>query len=196
MNEKGMIRDEMKQLLQKHENKNQTEYRIISNLINFNIWKNAKAVGITIARKTEWNTSSIIELAWDTGKKVGIPRCTPRTAEMVFYQVTSFDQLENVYLDLFEPDPQKCPEMEHCKIDVMIVPGLVFDLSGHRIGYGGGYYDRYLTKFQGIKIALAAEFQVIDHIHSEAHDIPVDYIVTETAIIDCNIHKKKSSGEN
>jgi len=79
-------------------------------------------------------------------------------------------------------------------IDLVIVPGVVFDKSGHRIGYGHGYYDRFLDNLEkinknAVKVGLAYDFQIADKVPIEKHDVPVDKIVTEKRIIRCNTAK-------
>ncbi|HEC88549.1 MAG TPA: 5-formyltetrahydrofolate cyclo-ligase, partial [Thermoplasmata archaeon] len=67
--------------------------------------------------------------------------------------------------------------------DIFIIPGIVFDEDGNRIGYGGGYFDRFLSDFKGKKIALAYEFQIIKKMPNEKHDVKMDFIVTDKRII-------------
>lgn len=98
---------------------------------------------------------------------------------MQFREMRSYDELENVYMDLFEPRMDATQLITSDQIDLIIVPGLVFDRRGYRIGYGGGYYDRYLQTYQGLKISLAYSFQTTDTLPHEEFDIPVDHIITE-----------------
>ena len=73
-------------------------------------------------------------------------------------------------------------------MDLIIVPGIVFDVKGNRLGFGKGYYDRFLSpsaNFKAVKIGLAYEFQVVPKIDAQPHDITMDYIITEKRIIDC-----------
>lgn len=71
-------------------------------------------------------------------------------------------------------------------IDAVIVPGIAFDTQGHRLGFGKGYYDRFLKKVpRAVKIGLAFDFQVVDGIPFEAHDVGMDVVVTERQVIDC-----------
>ncbi len=70
-------------------------------------------------------------------------------------------------------------------IELVIVPGIVFDIKGYRVGHGLGYYDKFLKKTNAKKIGLAFEFQVVSEISYEEHDIKMDKIVTEDRIIDC-----------
>lgn len=151
---------------------------------------NGNTIGITISRKREVDTKSIIQSLWDIGKNVAIPKCNPKDRTMDFYLIKNFSQLETVYLDLQEPILEKTVYIDKQDIDVIIVPGVVFDYKGYRIGYGGGYYDRYLKEFQGTTISLAFQMQLVDQLPKETHDIPVHYILTEQERIDCNTSRK------
>ena len=70
-------------------------------------------------------------------------------------------------------------------VEVFIVPGVVFDMSGHRIGYGQGWYDALLKGTDAIKIGLCFQSQIIDKVPAEEHDIPMDYIITERGVFRC-----------
>lgn len=150
-------------------------------------------IAITISRKREVHTKEIIESLWNMNKKVVVPKCHPVNLTMDFYTIENFQQLEIVYMDLLEPILQ-CTELVTAEeIDCIIVPGIVFDYNGYRIGYGGGYYDRYLTKFKGQLISLAFNIQIVDEVPVETFDIPVDLIITETSRIDCVANRKGTS---
>ncbi|MFD2637446.1 5-formyltetrahydrofolate cyclo-ligase [Piscibacillus salipiscarius] len=145
-------------------------------------WKNSEVIAMTIAREIELSTLPIIEHGWKQGKQIVVPKCKPESHEMNFYIFTNQHELENVYLDLYEPkeDPNKL--VKPSDIDLMVVPGLLFDHQGYRIGYGGGYYDRYLSKYHQSKISLAMEQQVVKHVPHDEYDLPVDAVITEKKI--------------
>lgn len=145
----------------------------------------AKTIALTISKYPEVDTLSIIEELWVLGKKVVVPRCDPSDRSMTFYAITSFEQLETVYMDLKEPIIELTQMVNRHEIDVIIVPGIVYDFRGFRIGYGGGYYDRYLKDYDGTLISLAFTMQLTHQVPKEAHDIPVDIIITEQNRIDC-----------
>ncbi|WP_258517057.1 5-formyltetrahydrofolate cyclo-ligase [Ureibacillus sinduriensis] len=150
-----------------------------------------KTIAITISNKQEVDTKEIIESLWHLKKKVVVPKCNSVDRSMEFYEINHFNQLENVYMDLLEPNPQ-CTELvprEH--VDCIIVPGIVFDKKGYRIGYGGGYYDRYLAQFKGMRISLAFNIQIRNSVPVEEFDIPVDLIITETDRIDCMKNRRE-----
>lgn len=85
------------------------------------------------------------------------------------------------------PEPESwCREIPKCGSKLLvIVPGVVFDRAGNRIGYGGGYYDSYLKQADCIKVGVAFDFQCVEQIVPEVHDVPVDYIITEKEMITC-----------
>lgn len=146
-------------------------------------WKEAKTIGLTVSRGREVNTSPIIERAWTENKHVVVPKCDPNTNSMEFREIHSFQQLEEVYFGLKEPVVSKTRIVTKNEIDLIIVPGICYDKEGYRIGYGGGYYDRYLTNYNKDTLSLAFSFQIIDMVPRENHDIPVNRIITEYGVI-------------
>ncbi|MBJ8110085.1 5-formyltetrahydrofolate cyclo-ligase [Bacillus cereus group sp. N6] len=142
-------------------------------------WAEAKTIGITLSMENEVNTYSIIEKAWEEGKKVVVPKCNKGTRTMSFRQISNFDQLEIVYMNLREPIPARTEEVNADDIDLQIVPGVAYTERGERIGYGGGYYDRYLVHYKGKTLSLAYSFQIVEHIPVEPFDKNVEKIITE-----------------
>ncbi|WP_066192970.1 MULTISPECIES: 5-formyltetrahydrofolate cyclo-ligase [Gracilibacillus] len=147
-------------------------------------WKQATTIGITISKGLEWETQPIIEMSYLLGKKIVIPRTNPLTHEMNFHYYSQGDQLEQMWQNIYEPIAN-LPIVEKTEIDLMIVPGIVFDKQGYRIGYGGGFYDRYLADYQGETLSLASDFQMVSQLMTEPHDQPVDQLVTNFGRIYC-----------
>ncbi|HLQ72437.1 MAG TPA: 5-formyltetrahydrofolate cyclo-ligase, partial [Bacillota bacterium] len=139
--------------------------------------------GITVSGGFEWDTYNIIEKAWQQGKAVCVPKCYPKEQKMIFYRFQSFGELEVVYYNLKEPKPIEANKVKKNDLDLIIVPGLLFDSSGYRIGFGGGYYDRFLTDYRGQTVALTSSQLLIDSIPKESHDMAVSHIITEKGII-------------
>ncbi|MBK3493993.1 5-formyltetrahydrofolate cyclo-ligase [Viridibacillus sp. YIM B01967] len=154
--------------------------------------KKASLIGLTISAFPEVNTMPLIEKLWAQGKRVAVPKCEPKTRAMIFYEITSFDQLETVYMQLKEPIPTLTKAVSKEEIECLIVPGVVFDELGYRIGFGGGYYDRYLANYNGICITLAFALQLVHKVPTDKFDLPVHKIITETAVIDCHRNRKES----
>ncbi|WP_102691355.1 5-formyltetrahydrofolate cyclo-ligase [Rummeliibacillus pycnus] len=147
--------------------------------------QNANVIGITLSAFPEVETWTLIEELWTTGKKVVVPKCEPKTRSMSFYEITSFKQLENVYMHLSEPIPYLTTKVTKEQIDCLIVPGLAYDRRGFRLGFGGGYYDRFLSNFKKPTISLAFHMQVVEKIPTDDYDVAIEKIITENEIIQC-----------
>jgi 5-formyltetrahydrofolate cyclo-ligase len=146
-------------------------------------WKNAQTIAVTISTGREVDTTRIIEKAWQENKRVVVPKCYPKMKTMEFRFITSFDQLERVYFGLLEPKVEETEKAHPDQIELMIVPGIVYDRRGYRIGYGGGYFDRYLTHYKNQTLSLAFSAQIVDTVPTEAHDIAVSALITEEEVI-------------
>ncbi|MDI9591252.1 MAG: 5-formyltetrahydrofolate cyclo-ligase [Acidobacteriota bacterium] len=138
---------------------------------------------------SEVRTRGIIQAAWDAGKDVALPRCAPASREMRWYRVTSLEGLVRSPFGVEEPVPRAECEQPLCGMGRMLalVPGLAFDVAGYRLGYGGGFYDRFLTAFVGVSVGLCREAQLSADLRAEgvvaAHDLPVRMVVTERRVI-------------
>ncbi|PHB93883.1 5-formyltetrahydrofolate cyclo-ligase [Bacillus wiedmannii] len=173
-----------KQIIEHMNSLSEERYTTLSEQIAFSLyaqkeWAEAKTVGITLSMENEVNTYAIIEKAWEEGKKVVVPKCNKETRTMSFRQISNFDQLEIVYMNLREPIPARTEEVNADDIDLQIVPGVAYTERGERIGYGGGYYDRYLLHYKGKTLSLAYSFQIVEHIPVEPFDKNVEKIITE-----------------
>lgn len=140
---------------------------------------NFKSVGIVLSMPHEMDTDSIISSLLDDGVKVYNPVVDYKAKVMNFYPFTNMeDILKDKKGIRIPPTTVKTNDFE-----LVVVPGLVFDEKGYRIGYGGGYYDKFLTEFEGRKVSVIfdEQFGTVEH---ESHDIPVDYIITPTRKVD------------
>lgn len=158
---------------------------LMQNLLRMPVVQQAQTIAITVSAFPEVHTQAIIEALWRLKKTVVVPKCLPSTREMDFYAIASFDQLERVYLHLYEPIPTETKYVAPAQIDVIIVPGVVYNKEGYRIGFGGGYYDRYLPKTPATRISLAFQEQIHATIPYAIHDCPVHYIITDNEVITC-----------
>ncbi|MBO9129636.1 5-formyltetrahydrofolate cyclo-ligase [Bacillus sp. 165] len=154
-------------------------------------WKEAKTIAITISVDHEVDTYSIIQQAWVEGKRIMVPKCIRETRAMSFREINDFEQLETVYMNLKEPIIEQTKIVNKEQVDLIICPGLAFTAAGDRLGYGGGYYDRYLENYKGNVIALAFEFQMVSSLPIEEFDQKVRKIITNRQVYDClnNIFK-------
>jgi len=165
------------------EEREEIERSFQERLFDTKLWKESSSIGVTIGQGAEWNTKPIIEQAWKENKKVSVPKSIHESKKLHFYAIDSFDQVEKGYYDLQEPVPEKTSFTEPRDIELLLVPGLAFNEKGYRVGFGGGYYDRFTEQFPNKKISLIHTNQLVDNMPVEEHDIPVDYIITEKGII-------------
>ncbi len=129
-------------------------------------------------------TDGLIRWCWGEGKRVVVPVCLPENRELIACRIDGFDELETGHYGIRAPKEGLLRPVEGGNIDVILVPALAFDRRGYRIGYGGGYYDRFLPQApRGVKIGVAFASQIIAKIPEDGHDLPVDMIVTEKEVI-------------
>lgn len=185
MNEKNSIRKQMKETLSKITKPlyEDFSYNIANTLYVQPDWKEAQVIGITISKQPEVDTYQIIRKAWELGKQVVVPKCYPNEKKLSFRTLTAFSQLESVFYGLLEPIEAETMEVEPNQIDLLIVPGLAYTREGFRLGFGGGYYDRFLKYYSGKTISIAFNSQIIPHFLVEDHDIPVLNIITNDEVI-------------
>jgi 5-formyltetrahydrofolate cyclo-ligase len=119
-------------------------------------------------------------------KIVVVPISNTKDETLSLSVLESWDDLEIGSYGIFEPRKECIKEVSIDDIDLIIIPGVAFDLKGNRMGHGKGYYDKLLEKTKATSIGLCFECQIIDRIPTEKHDIPVTMIITEERIIDCN----------
>jgi 5-formyltetrahydrofolate cyclo-ligase len=142
------------------------------------LYKVRRAASIMIYHSigNEVETVSIIQRLLTMGKMVSLPVCMP-SRNLVAGLVNDMNQLVTTRYGLKEPDPLKLQSPEF--IDIIVVPGLAFDLCGYRLGRGAGYYDRFLRGYPDtLKIGLAYDLQVSPRIPVESHDVRLDGLVT------------------
>lgn len=150
--------------------------RITDYVISHPVFKNAADVYCYINFRKEVCTCSIIETAWKLGKRVAAPKVNGRT--MDFFYFNSFKELVPGCYGILEPPGVHKANGENA---LVIMPGAVFDQKKNRIGYGGGYYDRYLKQHPDLtRMAVAFSFQCLNAIPSEPYDQKPEILVTET----------------
>ena len=156
--------------------------KIKNNLFNLDHYKKSKTMMSFVSFNSEVNTHDIIKNALKD-KTVVVPKVAHHEIEPSV--IIDFDNLvPSGRFGILEPI--ETMKIAYKNIGLVLVPGIVFDKDGHRIGYGFGHYDRFLAKVpKAIKIGLCFDFQVVDKIPREMHDVPVDMIVTEKRVVNC-----------
>lgn len=161
---------------------------IFNRLASSAMFVKSKNVMVYMDFKNEVSTNLIINYLLKSDKGVIIPITISGTRNMILSQLLDPNkELERNSYGILEPKPQYIRKANPELLDLVIVPGVAFDISGYRIGYGGGYYDTFFNKLAKpiISIALAFDLQIVESVPVEDHDRPVNYIFTESRIIDC-----------
>ncbi len=163
---------------------------ITTRLLQLGKIRSANHLFIYVAFRSEVETMPLIQACLASDQCVSVPLTLVAEADLRAIRITDPErQLEKGFCGIPEPAAWWADRaaVEPRQIDVVIVPGSVFDRRGGRLGYGGGYYDRFLSRRapQAVRIALAYELQVIDRIPMQPHDQYMDLLVTENRVYDC-----------
>lgn len=158
--------------------------KIFSELINSEAYKNASVIFVFVSFKSEVDTHEIIKQALKDSKTTCVPKINTKEKEMEIFKINSLEELKEGYYGILEPG-EDCPAVNSNDIDLVLMPGAAFDRQGGRIGYGGGFYDRFLSRMNKKvdKIALAFDFQILDSVPMDEFDVRVDGIVTNEGYI-------------
>ena len=164
-------------------------------IINWQVWKDANCVHIYVTgKRNEIDTFPLLRESLKSGKRVFVPQilskgetplrniCVGRNS-MTVIEIFCLEELADEYWGIPQPifDAKK-GETDWSEIDLVIVPGLAFDQSGHRIGYGSGYYDRFLPELRSESVGLCSSENLFEILPRAKHDVQVDYVMTETAL--------------
>lgn len=160
------------------EYKHSLDIEIASRLLCTREYMNASTLLTYVAKKGEVETRGIIHAAFANGKRVAVPKCG-KDGTMDFYLIKSMDDLVEGYFGIMEPDTQRCRLLEDFSDSLCIVPALCFDPQGQRLGYGGGYYDRFLSTYTGVSAGLCYASFVKWDLPVEAYDVTVSLLVTD-----------------
>lgn len=156
---------------------------IMEDIPRLDCYRQAGLVLAYVGFGSELRTETLLRRVLDDGKVLVLPRVNREEHDLDLYEVGDLEQnLEAGTWGIREPKPELCPRAEPAAIDFALVPGLAFDRSGARLGYGGGYYDRLLNGLFGPRpflVAAAFELQMVDEVPLEEHDVRVDLIRTE-----------------
>ncbi len=185
IDEKNVIRKRMKQLRADMTRTERFEksMQIFEQLITVPEFKRADKIYTYVSMDNEIDTIMLIDYSLSLEKRVFVPRVSGR--DMEFYEISDISELSPGYMGIYEPDING-KEPDYSKSGFMCMPGLAFDRSYNRIGYGGGFYDRYLSVENKLyKAALAYEAQLLENIPAQDSDVRPDMIVTEE-----NIYRK------
>lgn len=150
--------------------------RLAEKLLDTEAYRRADSLFVYLSFNQEVRTEPIIRRAWADGKRVAVPKVV--AGEMRFIWLNGFNAMETSAFGV--PEPAADGPVADDDAALVVVPGLAFTPAGHRVGYGGGYYDRWLAAHPGHPtVALCYDYQLTDELEIEAHDVPLDTILTD-----------------
>lgn len=172
-NEQRQLQKEALKTLSIHQKQTESN-RLYQLLFETAAWQEAGTIAVTLSMPIELDTAPIIEAAWSANKKTVVPKIVNH--QMIFVPFDDGSSLQTGQLSIREPVTEVAVSAN--KIDLVIVPGLAFTRSGARLGFGAGYYDRFLVNYTGKTIALALSPQIKQNIAIEAHDQLIQEVLT------------------
>lgn len=135
------------------------------------------------SKENEVDTWGLIQRCLEEGRRIAVPVVQRNSRRLRHAEIESLDQLEPGFWGLYEPRPDHGVWVEDLdEIDLVVVPGVAFDPSGRRLGMGGGFYDRFLRRVKAPKVGLTYDCLLLDDLPVEEHDVPVEIVVTESAV--------------
>jgi len=163
------------------QDKQKADQIICDKLLSLNEIKNAKTVLTFVSTKDEVDTICFIKSLFSLHKNVAVPKCIDINGNMSFYLISSLESLLENSFGIFEPS-DKSEKLQDFSNSVCIIPALSFDKNKQRIGYGKGYYDRFLKEYKGIKIGICYDELITQKLPCDSFDISADKVITQTQI--------------
>jgi 5-formyltetrahydrofolate cyclo-ligase len=139
----------------------------------------AQMIHCYVSWRNEVDTHCLIKELLQQGKKVVVPVVEKRRRTLTHAQIDAFEELLPGAYGILEPSQDRLKPTPVSDLDLIIVPGVAFDINGNRLGFGGGYYDRFLSECRTFKIGLCYQFQILETIPTEKRDQRVDAVVSE-----------------
>lgn len=157
---------------------------IYEKLIKTKSYSESNYIMVYMDFRNEVETKEIIKHILKDSKIPVIPISIPATKELLLSKLTDFSHLQPGAYGILEPKKDKISPCDPQLIDLILVPGVAFDKSGYRLGYGAGYYDRFISSLKQpvYTIGLSFDLQIIDKVPIDSHDQKLDCIITETHI--------------
>lgn len=172
-----LARERKKTVSKEQEQKANEEIQL--RLLQSPFFLEAESIFSYVSVEGEVDTKIILETALQMGKRVFVPRCIPGKERLMdAVEIHSMEELSIQYFGLLEPKPE-IPASEERNFDLSLIPCVMADRRGGRLGHGAGYYDRFLTKSQGKKLCLCFSWYLTEKIPMEERDIPMDALLTE-----------------
>lgn len=150
------------------------EKKLYELLLKKTEWQTAQTIATTLSTDFELNTMPIIAEAWEEKKRVAVPKIINH--QMIFVEIDSKTRYQVGKLNIKEPINNSSHPIQD--IDLVIVPGLAFTKKGQRLGFGAGYYDKFLQQYSGKTVSLVLTTQLVDDLPIEVHDQVVQMVIS------------------
>ena len=181
------IKDELRRLYKEKRkqisDKELKDDLICERFLSSDLYKNAELILCYASLDDEISTDKIIASVLCDGKKLALPLCTDRQGSMAFYLINSLSDISKGAFGIREPNAKLCKRVEDFEHSVCIVPALAFDKNGYRLGYGKGYYDRFLKNYGFISVGLCYNELLCEKLPKDEYDEAVDYIACDDKVI-------------
>ncbi len=157
---------------------------IVKRLTELDQIRGASTLMVYLGFGSEVHADDLILWGWGEGKRIVVPLCRPANRELIACRIEGFDELACGHYGIREPKENLIRPIPPGEIDAVVVPAVAFDRQGHRLGYGGGYYDRFLPGApRALRIGAAFAGQIVAELPADPHDVTMDRIVTDQEII-------------
>ena len=174
---KQELRKKIKQINLSSEYIKYSDEIIFNKLTDLEAFKNSQILFIYVSKNDEVDTIKIIKYAFELGKTVCVPKCFDNS-EVKAYEIKSFNDLELGSFNILEPKSY-CKEIDKSNIDLAVIPCVTCDVNNNRLGYGKGFYDRFLVETTMKKICLCRKKVLQEKIPVDKNDVKMDMVVTE-----------------
>lgn len=161
------------------EQKEEYDAAILDRVTSLVQYKQSRLILTYVSKDIEVDTLRLIDRALSQGKRVAVPKCIDGTRNMRFYYISGVHDLEKSTFGVLEPRIDVCAPADDTDGGFCIVPGMAFDSKGYRLGYGKGYYDRFLSDFDGVTAGLCYSDCIKWNLPRGRYDRAVDFIITE-----------------
>lgn len=179
--EKTALRKRYLEIRENKTNRFDADVKIASAVFNSEFYKKCDTLLCFVGTGSEISTMAILEKALADGKRVAVPKCKDKVGNMSFHYIEDISQLRGGMYGIPEP-PESNESFTSVPFSLCLLPGLCYDKHGNRLGYGKGYYDRFLADFNGVAAGLCYEECLCESLPQEATDKKVNYIITDERI--------------
>ena len=171
---KQILRNKYKEIRKNIPNREEQDNIIFNKVINLEEYKQSDLILIYVSFKDEVDTNKLIKHSLENGKQIAVPKC--ERDDIVFYHINSLEDLGEGCFGILEPKTNKI--VHNFDNSICIIPGVAFDKQKNRIGYGRGFYDRFLENYNGIKIGLTYKECICERIDVACNDIKMDKTIS------------------